>query len=114
MSTEEKVVSIAGAGAEPSPALYVKFKKPYVFEDETFEGIDLGGLENLTARDMAKAQRAMERTGSVSATPELTMEYACNIASTATGYPVEFFEGLPLREGVKVKNRIVNFIYGQD
>ena len=45
--------------------------------------------------------------------PEMTLEYACFIASKATDLPVEFFRRLPPKDAMKVKNRVTNFIYGE-
>lgn len=94
--------------------LYVRFRRPFVFEDETYEGVDLSGLEDLSARDMIATQRAMERSGSINVIPEMSLEYACIFASKATKLPVEFFQSLPPREAVKVKNRVTSFFYGED
>lgn len=93
---------------------YVRFRRPFVFEDETYEGVDLSGLEDLSARDMIATQRAMERSGSINVIPEMSLEYACIFASKATKLPVEFFQSLPPREAVKVKNRVTSFFYGED
>lgn len=105
------------AAAEESAeddAYYIKFRKPYTFEDQVYEGVDLSGLEDLSARDMIATQRSMERSGSINVIPEMSLEYACIFASRATGYPVEFFQELPPREAIKVKNRVTNFFYGED
>ena len=92
--------------------MYIKFRKPYKFEDETYEGVDLSGLEDLSAHDMIATQRAMERSGSINMIPEMSLEYACIFASKATKLPVEFFQWLPPREAIKVKNRVTSFFYG--
>lgn len=105
------------AAAEESAeddAYYIKFRKPYTFEDQVYEGVDLSGLEDLSARDMIATQRSMERSGSINVIPEMSLEYACIFASRATGHPVEFFQELPPREAIKVKNRVTNFFYGED
>lgn len=92
----------------------VVFKKPFIFEGVSYEEVDLSGLEELSAQDMIAANKIMERSGSVNAMPELSLEYACIISARATGKPVEFFKALPPREAVKIKNRVTNFLYGED
>ena len=92
----------------------IKFRKPFIFEDETYKEIDLSGLEDLSARDMIQAQRTMERSGSINVLPEMSLEYACIFASKATKMPVEFFQALPPKEAIKVKNKVTNFFYGED
>lgn len=118
--TAEEVIKAAEAPEVEAQAeadekdFYIKFKKPYKFDDETYEGVDLSGLEDLSARDMIATQRTMERSGSINVLPEMTLEYACLFASKATGLPVEFFQELPPREAIKVKNRVTNFFYGAE
>lgn len=108
-TSEEPAVSEA-----EDEEMYIKFRKPYKFEGETYEGVDLSGLEDLSAHDMIATQRAMERSGSINMIPEMSLEYACIFASKATKLPVEFFQWLPPREAIKVKNRVTSFFYGGD
>ena len=92
----------------------VVFNKPYTFEGETYDKIDLSGLDNLTAADMIAANKILDRTGSFTFLPEMSLEYACIIAAKATKLPVEFFKGLHPKEAVKVKNRVTAFFYGAE
>lgn len=62
----------------------VVFNKPYTFEGETYDKIDLSGLDNLTAADMIAANKILDRTGSFTFLPEMSLEYACIIAAKAT------------------------------
>lgn len=93
---------------------YIKFAKPFAFEDETYDGVDLTCLENMSAADMIATQRTMERSGSINVIPEMSLEYACIFAAKATKLPVEFFQALPPKEAIKVKNRVTNFFYSAD
>lgn len=103
------------AAADPEENKYlIKFRKPLVWEDNTYTEIDLSGLEDMSARDMIQAQRTMERSGSINVLPEMSLEYACIFASKATKMPVEFFQALPPKEAIKVKNKVTNFFYGED
>ncbi len=116
-ATEAKAGAAAGAGkgqeAGGSPYL-VQFKKPFIFEGASYEGIDLSGLESLSAADMIAVNKAIERGGTVNVLPEMSLEYACLISSRACGKPVEFFKALPPKEALKVKNRVTNFLYSED
>ena len=116
LQEQETVVTTADleAAEEEANKNYVKFKKPFVWEDETYEGVDLSGMEDLSARDMIQAQRIMEKSGSINILPEMSLEYACIFASKATKMPVEFFQALPPKEAVKIKNRVTNFFYGEE
>lgn len=112
---EQKEITTAAETQKQEENKYlIKFRKPFIFEDETYKEIDLSGLEDLSARDMIQAQRMMERSGSINVLPEMSLEYACIFASKATKIPVEFFQALPPKEAIKVKNKVTNFFYGED
>ena len=110
----EKEITTAAQEQEEENKYLIKFRKPFLFEDETYTEIDLSGLEDLSARDMIQAQRTMERSGSINVLPEMSLEYACIFTSKATKMPVEFFQALPPKEAIKVKNKVTNFFYGED
>ena len=92
----------------------VKFKKPFTFEGVSYEEVDLSGLEALSAADMIAVNKTIERGGTVNVLPEMSLEYACLISARASGKPVEFFKALPPKEALKIKNRVTNFLYGED
>lgn len=109
-----KTVGTGKEGQQEENLFLVVFKKPFEFEGAVYKDVDLSGLENLRARDMIAANKIMERSGTVNAIPEMSLEYACIISSKATGKPVEFFQSLPPKEALKIKNRVTNFLYGED
>ena len=82
----------AAAAQEPEEEnkYLIKFRKPFVWEDNTYTEIDMSGLEDLSAKDMIAAQRTMEKSGSINVLPEMSLEYACIFASKATKMPVEY------------------------
>ena len=106
----------AGAVEEKDDvSMVIKFKRPYTFERETYTEIDLTCLEELKASDMIAANKYMQRTSAgVDVMPEVSLEYACVLAGKAAKLPVEFFTGLPPREAMKVKNRVMGFLFGSD
>lgn len=112
---ETKVVTIdkAEAKAEENDMI-VKFSKTYNFEGETISEIDLSGMEDLSANDMIKANKVLQANGTVSALPETSVEYALTIAASATGKPVEFFKGLKMRDTMKIKTKVTNFLFGEE
>ena len=103
----------AAAETESISPYEVKFTRPYTFEGKTYNSINLEGLETLTSKDMRDAESWLTKKGIVSATPEMSMEYAGFIASRATDLPIEFFERLHPKNAIKVKNRVTNFFYGE-
>ena len=111
---QKEITTAAETQKQEENKYFIKFRKPFIFEDETYKEIDLSGLEDLSAKDMIQAQRTMERSGSINVLPEMSLEYACIFASKATKIPVEFFQALPPKEAIKVKNKVTNFFYGED
>lgn len=92
----------------------IKLKNPITFEGTAYSEINLTGLENIKAADMVRINRQMTRNGSIAVTPELTLEYALNMANIATGLPLEFFDQLPPYAAIAVKERVVSFLYGKE
>lgn len=90
----------------------IVLKKPYKFEGKEYKEIDLSGLENLSTRDLIDADKQFTTSGQMALMNEMTTGYSCIIAAKATGKPVEFFEGLPAGDGLKLKNMVMGFLNG--
>lgn len=100
---------------EDEDSLILKFKKPYKFEGKEYTEIDLSGLEDLSAADMIAVNKYMDRTATgIQVMPEVSLEYACVLASKATKMPIEFFTGLPPKQAIKIKNRVMGFLFGAE
>ena len=115
------IEKVSGEVETSSPAvieedsLVIKFKKPFFFEGKEYTELDLSGLDNLTASDMIAVNKYMQRTSSgIDVMPEVSLEYACMLASKAAKLPIEFFTKLPPKEAMKVKNRVMGFLFGSD
>ena len=93
--------------------LKITFSKPYNFEGEIFNGIDLSGLEDIKGRQLTAIEKAFGKAGVVSSMPETTSTYA-KIAASVTGLPAEFFEDLPGKEVRKIKSAVTRFFYEED
>lgn len=89
----------------------VKFRKPYEFEGKEYKEIDLSGVENLTTKNLVDADKQFVKQGNTAVMNEMSVGYACIIASKATKKPVEFFLRLPSNEGIKIKNIVMGFFY---
>lgn len=100
--------------APADPESYVRFSKPHSFDGKNYAGIDLKGIESLSAKDLCEAEKYLNRMGIISPLPEMAMEYVGFIANRASGQPIEFFMGLPPKDAVKVKNKVTSFFYGED
>jgi len=94
--------------------LVITFGKPYDFEGEIFNGIDLSGLEDIKGRQLTAIEKAFGKAGVVSSMPETTSTYAKIAAAAATGLPAEFFEDLPGKEIRKIKTAVTRFFYDED
>lgn len=112
LAMEEKAVEqTAVQEDEENVSMIIKFKKPFVFEGKTYTEIDLNPLENITTGDLIAVSKYVGGNvfGRTEMNPEFSLEYACHIAARATKMPVEFFEALRPNDGLKVKNRVLNF-----
>ena len=121
MDKNEKVMEMeaaenaASVDVEDEASMVVKFKKPYRFEGKEYAEVDLSGMEDLTGADMIAVNKIMSRTSTgIDVMPEVSVEYACYFAARAAKLPVEFFTSLPPRDLMKVKNRVMGFLFGSD
>jgi galactose-1-phosphate uridylyltransferase len=90
----------------------VELSQKFKFEGKIIDKIDLGGLATLSAKEGQTIEKLYRKiTSGVNASPELTMDYAMAAASVLTGLPVEFFKSINIKDIVKIKNRVVNFLY---
>lgn len=91
----------------------IKLRNPITFEGKQYDQIDISGLEKINAGDMVSVSRRLSRNGNIDVTPEMSLEYALNIANLATGLPLEFFEQLPPYVALAIKGRVTSFFYRQ-
>lgn len=103
----------AAPDTEDQEDLVLRFQKPYFFEGETYTEVDLSGLEDLSAADLCKVGKMVKKTDGVDPIAEMSLPYAIYMAARVTGKPLEFFQQLPAREAVKLKNLVVGFLYGE-
>lgn len=92
----------------------LKFAAPYTYEgsekdelkSQTFEGIDLSGVGELNTMSESTAENRLVAAGFNPVNTGRNYLYCCIIASMGTGYPVDFFAGLPLCEAVKLRDAV--------
>lgn len=89
----------------------ITFQKPYTFEGQTYEGIDLSNIENISTKQLVEVDKLFYSTGNIAPNSEMSLAYACIVASKVSNKPLEFFTGLSGKEGIKVKTAVVNFLY---
>lgn len=107
-------------GMEPEQgqdeSLILTLKKPYVFEGKTYTTLDLSGLENVTAGTLENVGKilAKKSPGLNPATLEMELGFCQLLAARVTSLPLEFFQGMPARDAVALKSKVVGFLYGGD
>lgn len=94
--------------------LIISLKTPYIFEGKEYKEIDLTGLEDIKTSDLIAVNKMVERAGGTSYMPEMTLEFACFLAAKATHKPIEFFQNLSPKTAMKIKNRVIGFLYGEE
>lgn len=87
----------------------ITFKNPFTFEGKEYKDVDISGIEKLTTNDLIVADGQFGQTGQFAVMNEMTIGYACIVASQASDKPVEFFQQLPAVEGVKLKRIVMGF-----
>lgn len=88
----------------------VVFNKPYKFEGEEYKEVDLSEIEDLNTRDLADSDKAFTNAGNMAMVNETTTAYSLIIAAKVSRKPIEFFEQLPAKEGMKVKGVVMGFL----
>jgi hypothetical protein len=90
--------------------MYVKFKKPYFFEGNEHEGVEID-LDGLKGSDIEKAQEHVvsERRGT-STMGEFSKSYCAHVAAIAAKQPLEFFRNLPAQEFSSITMAVSSFL----
>ncbi|MCI7419383.1 MAG: phage tail assembly protein [Clostridium sp.] len=92
--------------------LVLTLSKPVSYEGKEYKTVDLNGLENITTKDLKRARRMMNLAGSsLDVFAERSVEFATYMANIVTGLPVSFFDSLSAKDGMILKNMVVNFLY---
>ena len=104
-----------GEAAEPED-LVLRFGKPYKFGGQEYTEVDLSGLEDTTAGDLARCAKITTRKhkGLNTATLEMTTEYSITMAHIVTKLPLEFFERMPSKSAIELKGIVMGFLFGAD
>jgi hypothetical protein len=78
--------------------------------------VDLSGLEDVTAGILEAVGKiaAKKNPGMNPALQEMSLTYCVCLAQRVAKLPLEFFEGLPAKEAMKLKAMVTNFLYGGD
>lgn len=88
--------------------LTVKFAKPYKFEGTEYDEVDLSGMDGMTIQDMIDIQKNLAGEIATLAAVEATTSFAQEVATKASGKPVEFFKLMPRAKIKQVQTAILN------
>ena len=96
--------------------LVLRFAKPYKFGGMEYTEVDLSGLEDVTAGTLENVGKivAKKNPGMNPALQEMSLTFCIYLAQRVAKLPLEFFTGLPSKEGIKLKALITNFLYAGD
>ena len=89
----------------------IKLSKEYEFEGNKYNEIDLSKIEDLKSTDLDKIDKVYQNSGGMPLLAEMSRGYAMLVASEVTGLPKEFFDNLPAKESIRIKNVISNFFF---
>jgi hypothetical protein len=88
-----------------------EFDKPYEFEGKTYNKLEFD-LEGMTGADFAAAKRAFAKSGSFAAVPTADSEFCAVLLARLVKQPIEFFEGLPVKDYCALTQSVSNFLLG--
>lgn len=96
--------------------LVLKLSKPYNFDGQAYTEVDLHGLEDVTTATLENVGKiyGKKKPGANPALMEMDMAYCVLLAQRVSKLPLEFFNGLPARDAIKLKTLVTNFLYGGD
>ena len=110
---EKAVVEITAEDEDETADLDVELSKIYKYEGETIERINLSGLEDISVEQQHAVDKLYRKiTKNISSTPEFTPDYAVAMASVLTDLPLEFLKHISFKDKIKLKNAVMNFLYG--
>lgn len=93
--------------------LILSLSRTYTFDDQEISTLDLSPVAELTANDLIQAQKILTSRNYVATNANTDLYFCMTLASIATGFPVEFFLALKMRDANAVKNRVASFTVAQ-
>lgn len=90
----------------------IKLSKEYHFEDDApVTSIELN-LDELKGTDIIDVTDLLQAQGHISVQSSLDTKTHAALAARSIGKPVEFINGLPAKDFVKVCQKVQNFLLG--
>lgn len=85
------------------------FTKPYEFEGKTYNELEFD-LEGMKGSDFAEAKKQFAKMGNFAAVPSADSEFCAVLLSRLAKVPLEFFEGLPVKDYCALTQSVSNFL----
>ena len=113
-SVDDDVIDVTIDDEDDEDDGIVQLSKSYKFDGQIIKEIDLSGLEDLGQKEAQNIDKIYKKfaKGNISVQPELTDEYAIVTAHHLTGLPLEFFTKMRHKDILKIRNRVINFTFG--
>lgn len=86
-----------------------KFEKPYNFEGKEYNELKFD-LEGMKGADFAAAKKQFAKMGNFAAVPSADSEFCAVLLSRLANVPLEFFEGLPVKDYCALTQSVSNFL----
>lgn len=91
--------------------LKMKLATPYKFDGKEISELDLGGIMDLTARDLVELDTEMQRRGFYGSRTEMSRQYAMLVAAKVMDKPYNFCDGMSARDSIRLKETITTFFF---
>ena len=92
----------------------IKLSKPYKFENNSYDILDLSGLENITAEEYYEINKRFATESYITPKPEIDPKFCTMIAALAIKQPEIFFDKLPIKDLIKVKDMVITFFHEEE
>lgn len=107
---EQAEIEAATLEAEPQeieePEIIYRFMKPYKFDGETYEEIDLSGITRFNTRDAEYLDRVLKQAGHSPQNKWFDTTYIKMICVRATNKPVAFFNNMHMKDFMEIEARV--------
>ncbi|EGK2615340.1 phage tail assembly protein [Salmonella enterica] len=88
----------------------IELSKEYRFEDYEPTSKIILNLDDLTGSDILEVTDVLQAQGHVSVQTSLDNKVHAALAARCLGHPVEYINGLPARDFVKICQRVQSFL----
>lgn len=108
-------VTLSSEAEEEKPELIVELSKVYEYDGIEVDSVDISGIEHIPLHQQEKVDKIYRKISkTATSTPEFTPEYAVAMTHVLTGIPLEVIKQFSLKDKIRIKNKIMVFLYGEE